>query len=142
MTAIEFVCAVLLAATLAAVTYTEVSRRGSARDVRLYLEASARTHRIDPTGLPNAAVVMMIHDAIGSGVPPTSERVAGRIALALNLPPAAITVASDTLRRGEVRVTVRFPWWRLRRAKWLEVARIVAERYAPAWVVVTVEAAK
>ena len=141
MTTIEVVCAVLLAATLAAVTYTEVLRRGSARDVRLYLEAMAQSHRIDPTGLPNGVIAMMIRDAIDGGIPPTSSRVAERIARAVGLPPAAITVA-DTLRRGEVLVTVRFPWWRLRRARWLKVARIVAGRYAPAWVVVTVEVAK
>ncbi len=141
MTAIEVVCAVVLAALLLAAYVVLWWSKTYGRDMRLFLEASARTHRIDPTGLPNSAVVMMIHDAINGGIPPTSERVAGRIALALNLPPAAITVA-DTLRRGEVLVTVRFPWWRLRRAKWLEVARGVAERYSPAWTVVLVEAAK
>lgn len=141
MTTIQAACAVVLASLLLAAYVVLWWSKTYGRDMRLFLEASARTHRIDPTGLPNAAVVMMIHDAIDGGVPPTSSRVAERIARAVNLPSAAVTVA-DTPRRGEVLVKVRFPWWRLRRAKWLEVARIVAERYASAWVVVTVEVAK
>ena len=136
VTTIEVVCAVLLAATLAAVTYTEVSRRGSARGLRLFLEATARTRRTDPTGV----VAMMIRDSI-EGWHPTAGRLSERIARAIDLPSAAVTV-DRTLRNGEVLVTVRFPWWRLRRAKWLEVARGVAERYSPAWTVVLVEAAK
>lgn len=141
MTTLQVVCVVILATLmLSAVVYSVRLRRAIGQDLRAYLEASARTHRIDPTGLPNGVVAMMIRDSI-DGWHPTAWRLSERIARALDLPVAAVSV-ERTLRSGEALVTIRFPWWRLRRAKWLQVAQGVAERYSPAWTAVRVEAAK
>ena len=136
MTTTQAVCAVVLASVLLAAYVVLWWSKTYGRDLRLFLEATARTRRTDPTGV----VAMMIRDSI-EGWHPTAGRLSERIARAIDLPSAAVTM-DRTLRNGEVLVTVRFPWWRLRRAKWLEVARGVAERYSPAWTVVLVEAAK
>ena len=141
VTTIQAFCVAILAALMVgAAVYSFLLWRATGLDLRAHLEATARTHRIDPTGLPNGVVAMMIRDGI-EGWRPTAGRLSERIARALDLPSAAVTIGR-ILRNGEVLVTVRFPWWRLRRAKWLEVARGVAERYSPAWTVVLVEAAK
>lgn len=112
-----------------------------ARSVRRGYEALAMHYGVDPTGLPAPTVVDMIWDVVRGTVGPSRARLVARVADAVNVRTDAVTVNADE-PRGVVTVTIRFPWWRVRRAKALATARLVAERYVPAWTCVIVEAAK